>query len=405
VSDRRAQVVWRGRRGRRMQASGFTLLEIMVALAVGGVALSSIYAVGAASTRHFREQQRISATQTSLRTAMDQLKRDFQRAGFLATPNVRVPGESCGVLPGSPIDDSSGSPGTGRLAAISTFQASVKPPDTLDPDELNKWATVDQVILMGNYSTSGEYSGIQINAAGTTVTIPNTTQSFARDFSIWAGGGPAQCNFAAFASAFAIGRLVRIHSLTERVFFARVTAVTCANAAPATVTLDTAIPLACNASLGWIAPVNTINIQAAAAAGDEISRTSVLNRVTILRRTEVMPDSKAAALTLSATGNPIDDRSILDYLVSFRLRFMLSGGSPNSVNFAPTAAANVRQTPESLRGVIIDLSSRTAEQEPEFDAANLPQGLAFKVLKTPGGARVRSLHAELLLPNIAYRGY
>src|SRR5690348_14032512 len=80
---------------RRTSRRGFTLLEVMVALAVGGIALGSLYAVGSASQRHFRQQQRISATQTSLRAAMDELKHDFQRAGYLGTPNSQMAGEIC----------------------------------------------------------------------------------------------------------------------------------------------------------------------------------------------------------------------------------------------------------------------------------------------------------------------
>jgi prepilin-type N-terminal cleavage/methylation domain-containing protein len=393
-----------GQRLSRARSAGFTLLEIMMALAVGGIALSSIYAVGAASTRHFREQQRISAAQTSLRSAMDQLKRDFQRAGFLATPNVRAPGEACG-LPTAPIDDNSGGAGTGRLAAISAFNENVQPrPTSLDPGDLNAWATVDQVTLMGNYVTSGEYSGITIAADGVTVTIPMNWQSFSRDFTEWSGPNAGQCNATAFASAFPVGRLVRIHTLTERVFFSQVSSASCPSAGPGTVVLVDRVPAFCNANLGWIAPVNTINFQVVNAAGDEVTRVGG-NRVSVLHRTEVLPTNKATPLTRPGVNVPIDDRSILDYVVNFHLEFLLSGGSINSVNFVPTAEANVKQTPERLRGVIINLASRTTEQEPQFISSGLQIGLAFRVLATPGAARVRRLRAELLLPNVAFEGY
>jgi prepilin-type N-terminal cleavage/methylation domain-containing protein len=391
-----------GLRSSRARSAGFTLLEVMMALAVGGIALSSIYAVGAASTRHFREQQRISATQTSLRSAMDQLKRDFQRAGFLATPNVRAPGEACG-LPGAPVDDASGGAGTGRLAAISAFNEHVQPrPTSLDPDDLNTWATVDQVTLMGNYATSGEYPGIVVAADGLTVTIPMNWQSFARDFTEWSGPNAGQCNSVAFANAFPVGRLVRIHTLTERVFFSQVASATCPSGGPGTVVLVDRVPAFCNANLGWIAPVNTINFQVINAAGDEVTRIGG-NRVSVLHRTEVTPNNKAAPLTRPGVNVAFDDRSILDYVVNFHLEFMLSGGSVNSVNFAPTLEANVKQTPERLRGVIINLANRTTEQEPEFSPLQL--GLSFRVLATQGAARVRRLRAELLLPNVAFEGY
>ncbi|MFW5921446.1 MAG: PilW family protein, partial [Polyangiales bacterium] len=52
---------------RASKTAGFTLLELMVALVAGLIAISSIYFVSAASTRHFHEQQRIAQTQMSLR--------------------------------------------------------------------------------------------------------------------------------------------------------------------------------------------------------------------------------------------------------------------------------------------------------------------------------------------------
>jgi hypothetical protein len=373
----------------------------MIALLVGGIALSSIYAVGSASTRHFRQQQRISAVQTSLRSAMDQLKRDFQRVGFLATPNVEANGEAC-TLPGPPLDDPTNTAGTGRLAAISAFNKAASPrPTELDPANLNTWATVDTVTLMGNYATSGEYSGISISSDGQTVTIPMNWQSFRRDFTNWTGPSAGQCNSAAFASAFPVGRIVRIHTLTERNFYSTVSAINCVGIVAATVTLTTAIPAQCNANGGWIAPVTTLRYQAVNAVGDEAGRST--NRNVVLRRTELDPMNKANPLLQTGGNVPLDDRDILDYMVRFNVDFMMRDLAPNSVNFVPSPLANVIARPEQVRGVIIDLAARTPEHEPEF--SNMIAGLAFRVLATPGAARVRQMHAEVLLPNVAYRGF
>jgi prepilin-type N-terminal cleavage/methylation domain-containing protein len=389
---------------RSTRRAGFTLLEIMIALAVGGVALSSIYAVGAASTRHFRQQQRISTTQTALRAAVDQLKRDFQRAGFLATPNIQANGEACLPTPGSPLDDGSGSAGTGRLAGISTFAKHVTLPTSLDPATLNSWASVDTVTLMGNFATSGEYPGITISPDGLTVTLPMTWQSFRRDFTVWTGANAGQCDSAAFSNAFAVGRLARIHTLTERNFFSIIAASSCTGTGPATVTLTQRIPATCNGTAGWIAPVSTVRYQAADAVGDQVTRATATNRVTILRRTEVKPDDKGNPLTQGGTNAPIDDRSILDYLVRFNVDFMMSNGTALSFPAAPEA--DVRNSPQIVRGVMFDVAARTAEQEPEFsNLVSVLPSTAFKVLATPGAARVRQMHAEVLLPNLAYRNF
>ena len=373
----------------------------MIALAVGGIALSSIYAVGSASTRHFRQQQRISATQTALRVAMDQLKRDFQRAGFLATPNVQSGAEAC-ALPGLPIDDASGSANTGRLAAVSTFAKNVTRPGGLDPANLNSWATLDTVTLMGNYSTSGEYSAISISVDGLTVTIPMGWQSFQRDFTIWSGANAGQCNSEAFNAAFPVGRLVRIHTLTDRNFFSQVAAASCVGTGPVTITLATRVPAQCNANGGWIAPVNTIRYAVQDATADEVSRIGTTNQIAVLRRGEVAPDNKGVLLTNQGTAVPIDDRTVLDYVVRFNVNFMIADLGANRTSLMPATDAAVRLAPQQVRGVIIDLAARTAEHEPEF--FNAVNGLAFRLRSSTGAARVRQLHAELLLPNVAARG-
>jgi prepilin-type N-terminal cleavage/methylation domain-containing protein len=386
---------------------GFTLLEVMVALAIGGIALSSIYAIGSASTKHFREQQRISTTQSSLRNAMDQLKRDFQRAGFLATPNILVAGEACLPVPTAPIND----PTTGRLAAVSALFKNVAPPPSLDPEHLNikptsdfDLALVDKVVLMGNYATSGEYTGITIGADSKTITIPTNWQSFQRDFAEWSGLNAGQCNLPAFSSAFTVGRLVRIHTLSEHQFFSTIDSITCSGTT-ATVTLTTTIPPTCNATGGWIAPVNTMRYQVEDTSGTEQTLNSTTNRVAVLRRTEVQPGAKTAILTKPGTTVPVDDRAILDYVVRFTVDFMVTTGAAIAANDLVAAPpATVMAQPERVRGVILELAARTSEQESQF--LNAVSGHAFRVSSTSlGAARVRSMHAELLLPNIAFRGF
>lgn len=144
----------------------------MVALTVGGIALGAIYSVGAASTAHFREQQRVANTQTSLRMAMAQLKKDFQRAGFLASASAGQPGEVCAAPPNALHNP--GVSNTGGIAAISWFNSPVGAPSNLNPaGAQNPDVVVSEVVLMGNYSTSGEYGGLQV-VNNTSVSISRT---------------------------------------------------------------------------------------------------------------------------------------------------------------------------------------------------------------------------------------
>ena len=67
-------------------------VELMISLTVGGIAITSIYAVGAASDAPVPSTtaDRLGA-QTALRMAMNQLKRDISLRRYLVTPNANAP--------------------------------------------------------------------------------------------------------------------------------------------------------------------------------------------------------------------------------------------------------------------------------------------------------------------------
>jgi hypothetical protein len=380
----------------------------MVSLAVGGIALSSIYAIGAASTRHFREQQRISAAQTSLRAAMTTLKHDFQRAGFMSTPNSRLVGEACA----EPLALENG-----WVGAINGFAKSVAKPSLLDPDNLNRLAvdprdeteffTVDRVWLTGNYATSGEYPNISVGADQVTVSIPMGWQSFQRDFSEWTGTNAGTCNQAVFQSVFPADRLVRLHAQNGTFFYGRVSSSSCSGDATgvATVTLQDSVPNNCNMDGGWIAPVNTLFYRVVDAENDEQDNQK---RTTVLRRTEVKPDSREAPLeaTVGSDRVRVEDRSLLDYVVRFKIDFIMPNDEltdrDRRISFVPMTELEWMDRPQRVRGVRIDVAVRTPQQEPDF-TQDVPRA-AFRVLAVgKGAARVRRMHAELLLPNVANR--
>lgn len=387
----------------------------MISLVVGGIAISSIYAVGAASTRHFREQARISTTQSSLRSAMNQLKRDFSRAGYLGTPNASVNGEWCGSAPTAPVNDTTNTLGKGRVAAISAFHKNVTKPTDLDPDNLNpNVALVDDVILMGNYATTGEYMGVTVSPNNMTFTIPTTSQSFTRDFTNWYaanGRGAGACSDVALQAAFPKGRLVRVRNLNDTNGFGVVSTAACSTggAATADITLTAAIN-GCNPTGGWISPISAIHYYAENAKLTEVSRTTTPNRVVQLRRTEVDPTDKTKALTVTdaAGTRNADDRVVLDYVVRFTVDFLIhAAGQPRNVVLTPATEKSVQDNPEFARTAIIELAARTAEHEPDMDVTgNTSRFAPFRLLKNVrGAARTRALRAEVFMPNIAFEGY
>jgi prepilin-type N-terminal cleavage/methylation domain-containing protein len=124
------------RRGRaRKRARGFTLIEITVALAAGLIVTVGIMALSREATNTFHEEARSASAQMSLRTAVDRLRADLQRAAYMSTANIvvdpkitrrpdetniaRIPAGYAGLrrLAGLRLDDG-GSAGGAPLSAV-----------------------------------------------------------------------------------------------------------------------------------------------------------------------------------------------------------------------------------------------------------------------------------------------
>lgn len=426
--------------------AGFTILELMVALTVGGIAISSIYAIGSASTRVFRVQNDVSNAQTTLRMAMDQVKRDIARAGYLATPNAAMPGQTCGQIPAgldAPL------PGSGRLAAFSRFDNNVDISGapagtglrTIKNNEAQGFA-VDEVVLFANYATSDEYPVRRVLGNANQVRLQHGFYEFQRDFTAWSSNDVTTFDAGAFRDAFVpgeagqVGRAVRIHLPSRRYVFGTIAQVIDPTAAtPVTVQLTNPIDPDCLGDLNGasIAPLSAVRYQVrnAPAAGDEARRFEGSGPMAQLVRSEVNPINKMAALQVPGS-NPAAfmERAVLDYVVAFNLEFTMSnanlgGGQADAyVVGAMTvddslSAGSVNANPERIRAVTIELAVRTPEQDGEFAHGNLravtpdyfDEALCanlrcFQVFTDrPGAARVRSLRAEVFVPNVAAEGY
>ena len=87
------------RRTRRTGSrAGFTLIEMMIALMIGAMVIATVYTIGASAARHFQEQQRVSQLQLGVRLALDRIRRDVARAGFLGTMDSQAD-RPCGAPP------------------------------------------------------------------------------------------------------------------------------------------------------------------------------------------------------------------------------------------------------------------------------------------------------------------
>ena len=221
-SPRRGSVHARAR-ARRARVAGFTLVEMLVALVAGAMAVATVYTLGAGSSRALREQQRVAHTQAAVRTAMEQLRRDIGRAGFGATPNSVV---DQGANPaGCAVMDSGAMQAVRLDDNASTAQLPLAAENGVQADDL---------ILTGNYATGDHYLVSTITAT-TQISLQQTRQSFARSF-----GRPL--NAQRFEAAFSPGRWVYLVSETGRRVARQITAV---NGATATVTVSPGITVPC----------------------------------------------------------------------------------------------------------------------------------------------------------------
>jgi prepilin-type N-terminal cleavage/methylation domain-containing protein len=68
--------------GSKRRARGFTLIEVMVALAIAGITLSVIYAVFISQSKTFTTQSQLVELQQSLRSSMLFIERDIRQTGY-----------------------------------------------------------------------------------------------------------------------------------------------------------------------------------------------------------------------------------------------------------------------------------------------------------------------------------
>jgi len=141
-------------RKRRLRARGFTLIELMVSLIAGLFVAMAVVGLSEQATNTFHEESRTAAAEMSLRTAVERLRADIQRAGFMSSGNVQKD-PYIAHAPGSAIMPTSGTyNGLYRLAGIHLYyQGSA----ALTPLSAGAGFTPDAIELGGNFTTTDDY--------------------------------------------------------------------------------------------------------------------------------------------------------------------------------------------------------------------------------------------------------
>jgi prepilin-type N-terminal cleavage/methylation domain-containing protein len=399
---------------RASRRAGFTLVELMVALVAGLIAIGAIYSVSGASARHFHEQQRIATTQMSLRMAMAQLRADVARAGLYGTGNSDHANAS--NLTGCP----SPSP---RIQAVE-FREN---PDGARFEDAygDNGIQFDRLRLVGNYSTSGGYMVSSASSANE-LRLQTAWQGFRRDF--MNADGTAVVGDA-LSAAFREGRYVHLRTLEETSVFTRISGTTVGGAPSAPdVRIQVRDPLPvispCMPGLGdgaIVAPLSRIEyavvdprvegeLAALRSTMSESNEDALGLRPAVLVRREIPFDCVDDCTPIAGT-----TRVVLEFAADFDVRFVVDTqpdptASPDFQVLSGSAAEDALDPndpgtfPERVRSVVVRLSARTPGTDPRFAFVERADGGPLTRFRAhpdaPGAARVRTAEAEILLPNL-----
>ena len=98
-------------RDRRNKQQGFTLTELLVAMAMVGIVMAAVYSTYKSQQDTYVAQEQVAEMQQNLRASLYQLARDLRMAGFNPTRSPNVAGfVAAGELPDDPGTETSTTP-------------------------------------------------------------------------------------------------------------------------------------------------------------------------------------------------------------------------------------------------------------------------------------------------------
>ncbi|MGB3051236.1 MAG: prepilin-type N-terminal cleavage/methylation domain-containing protein [Polyangiales bacterium] len=169
-----------------MRKSGFTLIELMVAMVVGLTAITSVYSLGAAMSEQFYEEQRTATSQGASRAAIMELRRDISRAGLFGSPNAQSEARCEAGLPELP------KLGGGNI----TMGAFQHYPDAdlavLDPggDNAVPGVRADRLRILTSLYLTDQLLIDSVSPEGTTLILQTSNQAYRRTFAWGQAAGP-----------------------------------------------------------------------------------------------------------------------------------------------------------------------------------------------------------------------
>lgn len=406
------------RRRHAAPQAGYTLVELMIAVLITSIVVGSLYSVSKQATETFNQQQRTAEMQLRLRFAMEQLRADIARAGFMSTPNSFSDPRVCPK----------------PTTLYQAVEVSRPTPRIPLPSE-NRFVNPVTLRLTGNYASVDEYAVAGIT--GGTIVLQNQTPQWARVTSA------AQFN-RIFLGGAGGRRLLRITSPNGQSQFVQVIGGVYQTASSAALPqlLVTPPPLlvgdgssgssagaACGITgLGTgstVAPISMVEY-----AIDNISTT--LPELYSADATEAAAKTDLVRREFNLLPGPVEipgsARVVGEYAVDLDVALAIDVGNPMgsatgmvSMRTIPFSDPTITQVvgslatvgtgtarPERLRSMIVRLSIRDRQQDPAFPWVSRPASTypltRFRVFDDRlGSARVRTLTTEVAVPNVAMR--
>jgi hypothetical protein len=442
-------------RARRRGQGGFTLIELTVSLLAGLIVAIGIMGLSRDATHTFHEEMRGSVAEANLRTAVDRLRADLARAGYMSTGNV-YSDPMIAKLPGvaNPITNP-GLAGLARLTSIMLDEGDTT--GTPTPLSAINGVAPDAIEIGGNMTTTDQYevSLIQPGGAGgcQTIFLNATSPSMFRILGLGAAGATELNNIFQPTPDGTGSFIVRLVDKTGHTQFLA----TCPGVAPTGIGAGGAPFILVNA----LTPV-----QLAAATGtvgglNGYGSGAQVNPVQIVRW-ELLPATSEPAqyqnsplggqpltptvvdptkydlvrsFVDAVTGKPIPAtvEVVAEYAVDLSFAFSVDQGisnlQPNIVTFPFGMAAGTGSSlwaqnitivppvgqvgPEKIRSVRVRLATRASEPDRTLTVAvpNSTGGFMYRYCVLPGGcptpntagvqqfARARTVTAEVSLPN------
>lgn len=433
--------------------SGFTLIELMVAMVVGLTAVTSVYSLGAAMSRQFYEEQRTATSQGASRIAIMELRRDISRAGLFGSPNARLESRCESGLPSLPVLNSS--PGT--MGAFQYYDDEDQ--NVLDPGDLNgSNVKADRLRVLTSLYLTDQLLVDSVTPDGTTVILQSGNQAYRRTFAWGQAAGPFTSGSGAEylngdlgwdsawageseswkgvgqkgARAFQTGSVLHIESPEGRHFFRTAFGKGTNTQNQVRVSLTTPLPVAtaCLPGAGegsTIAPLQWVEYALVdpfdSAMGSNFMDFDQLFFIDLEGTNPLVVDDFAntGKNDLREKRNVMLVRRILDpvtgdvrpnttqvmaeFVSNFSVTFLVDSNSGNTTPPTIVQSADPTSNPEEVRAVVIDLGIRSPLEDPSIPyTSNTSANTRFEVdAVQKGSARVRHIRIEIPVMSVARR--